>query len=69
MCCRRTPFTRPTSPAEAPGTGIAPPKAGWVEHDGGDVEIGHRGHGFGFDNEFPRHTVYLDAVRAWPIAR
>ena len=34
--------------------GIAPPKAGWIEHAGGPVEIGHRGKGFGFDNEFPR---------------
>ena len=45
--------------AESPGTGIAPPKAGWIEHSGGQVEIGHSGRGFGFDNEFPRHTVYL----------
>ena len=36
-----------------------PPKAGWLEHDGGPVEIGHRGSGFGFDNEFPVHTVHL----------
>jgi ergothioneine biosynthesis protein EgtB len=28
---------------------------GWVEHGGGKVEIGHRGRGFGFDNEFPLH--------------
>ncbi len=39
--------------------GIAPPKAGWIEHAGGPVEIGHRGEGFGFDNEFPVHTVHL----------
>ncbi len=38
---------------------VAPPKAGWIEHDGGPVEIGHRGGGFGFDNEFPVHTVQL----------
>ena len=38
---------------------VAPPKAGWIEHDGGPVEIGHRGKGFGFDNEFPVHTVHL----------
>jgi ergothioneine biosynthesis protein EgtB len=44
---------------ESPGAGIAPPKAGWIEHNGGEVEIGHSGRGFGFDNEFPRHTVYL----------
>ncbi len=35
------------------------PKAGWIEHDGGPVEIGHQGAGFGFDNEFPVHTVHL----------
>jgi len=32
----------------------------WIEHDGGLVEIGHDGSSFGFDNEFPRHTVYLE---------
>jgi ergothioneine biosynthesis protein EgtB len=37
----------------------APPKASWIEHDGGVVEIGHTGEGFGFDNEFPRHRTYL----------
>ena len=36
-----------------------PPKAGWLEHNGGPVEVGHRGNGFGFDNEFPVHTVHL----------
>jgi len=36
-----------------------PPRAGWLEHEGGVAEIGHRGQGFGFDNEFPRHPVYL----------
>ncbi len=36
-----------------------PPKAGWLEHNGGPVEVGHRGTGFGFDNEFPVHTVHL----------
>ncbi|HEY3842364.1 MAG TPA: ergothioneine biosynthesis protein EgtB [Acidimicrobiales bacterium] len=45
---------RTSSPADD-----APPKAGWVEHDGGVVELGHTGVGFGFDNEFPRHRVLL----------
>jgi ergothioneine biosynthesis protein EgtB len=36
-----------------------PPRTGWLEHDGGVAEIGHDGQGFGFDNEFPRHPVYL----------
>ena len=53
----------PLRPAYGPGdranSGIAPPKAGWIEHDGGLTEIGHRGEGFGFDNEFPRHGVLL----------
>jgi ergothioneine biosynthesis protein EgtB len=31
----------------------------WHEHPGGLVEIGHRGEGFCFDNELPRHQVYL----------
>ena len=38
---------------------LCPQKAGWIEHDGGSVEVGHRGVGFGFDNEFPVHTVSL----------
>jgi ergothioneine biosynthesis protein EgtB len=37
----------------------AAPKSGWIEHEGGLVEIGHTGQGFGFDNEFPRHRVHL----------
>jgi ergothioneine biosynthesis protein EgtB len=36
-----------------------PPRTGWLTHEGGVAEIGHRGQGFGFDNEFPRHPVYL----------
>jgi ergothioneine biosynthesis protein EgtB len=40
-------------------TGSGVPKAGWVEHAGGVVEIGHQGQAFGFDNEFPRHQVFL----------
>jgi ergothioneine biosynthesis protein EgtB len=45
--------------AEAGHERPAPPKAGWLEHDGGVADIGHAGPGFGFDNEFPRHRVYL----------
>jgi ergothioneine biosynthesis protein EgtB len=33
---------------------------GWIEHDGGLVEIGADGHGFAFDNEGPRHRVWLE---------
>ncbi|RKJ97061.1 ergothioneine biosynthesis protein EgtB [Alicycliphilus denitrificans] len=34
-------------------------QAGWRRFDGGLVEIGHAGEGFAFDNELPRHAVYL----------
>ena len=51
---------RPTYLPRPDGTGTGtPPKAGWIEHDGGITEIGHDGRGFGFDNEFPRHRVHL----------
>ncbi|HEX3332948.1 MAG TPA: ergothioneine biosynthesis protein EgtB [Acidimicrobiales bacterium] len=53
----------PLHPAYLSGAPVAapahPPKAAWLEHDGGPVELGHNGRGFGFDNEFPRHTVHL----------
>ncbi|WP_028605931.1 ergothioneine biosynthesis protein EgtB [Ottowia thiooxydans] len=38
--------------------GIPSPK-GWNTFDGGLIEIGHYGTGFSFDNELPRHRVYL----------
>lgn len=33
---------------------------GWREFEGGLVDIGHDGSGFAFDNEGPRHRVWLD---------
>ncbi len=44
-------------PATPPGPAPGVPE--WLEHAGGLQEIGHRGERFGFDNEFPRHRVYL----------
>ena len=35
----------------------------WVELDGGLVELGAAGDGFAFDNEGPRHRVWLDPYR------
>ena len=35
----------------------------WLEFPGGLVEIGHEGPGFCFDNERPRHKVYLEPYR------
>ncbi len=39
------------------------PPLGWVPHPGGLLEIGHAGPGFAFDNEGPRHKVWLEPFR------
>ncbi len=39
---------------------IEPKEAAFVEFAGGLVEIGHQGEGFAFDNESPRHKVWLE---------
>ena len=36
---------------------------GWVDVEGGLVEIGHDGDGFSFDNELPRHRQWLEPYR------
>ena len=41
---------------------VAPPLE-WLEFDGGLKEIGHYGGGFAFDNEMPRHRVWLEPFR------
>jgi ergothioneine biosynthesis protein EgtB len=38
----------------------AAPAGGWTEHAGGAVDIGHAGSEFAFDNETPRHRVWLE---------
>jgi len=43
--------------------GVATRSLGWREHAGGLQPIGHDGVGFAFDNEWPRHTVYLRPFR------
>ena len=48
----------------APASMAAPARAAapaleWLRHEGGVAEIGHAGGGFAFDNEGPRHRVYL----------
>ena len=40
-----------------------PDALGWVDVEGGRVEIGHEGDGFSFDNELPRHSVWLEPYR------
>ncbi|WIM13259.1 MAG: hypothetical protein OJF58_004225 [Enhydrobacter sp.] len=34
--------------------------AGWLEFEGGLSSIGHEGNGFSFDNEGPRHRLWID---------
>jgi ergothioneine biosynthesis protein EgtB len=43
--------------APAPQTAVE--SAGWCSEQGGVVEMGHAGETFGFDNEGPRHQVFL----------
>ncbi|MBN2690286.1 MAG: ergothioneine biosynthesis protein EgtB [Burkholderiaceae bacterium] len=48
-------------PPPAPQPAAAqPPSPHWVNCSGGLTEIGHTGTGFAFDNEGPRHRVWLD---------
>ena len=39
------------------------PARSWIDFAGGLYEIGHNGVGFAFDNEGPRHKVWLEAFR------
>jgi ergothioneine biosynthesis protein EgtB len=58
-------FSRnPLAPAYAPAPAVVPGVAGpraWQAMPGGVRQIGHDGAGFHFDNEGPRHRVFVDA--------
>lgn len=59
-------WSNPLHPAYAQGamaTARNAPPLRWMEFAGGLVEIGHAGEGFCFDNETPRHKVYLEPFR------
>lgn len=47
------------SAASAPPAGLVPAPLAWQSWEAGVVEIGHDGAGFCYDNELPRHRVYL----------
>ena len=49
--------------AGRPSSLAAADQLGWVDVEGGLVEIGHEGDGFSFDNEQPRHRVWLEPYR------
>ena len=61
-------FSRnPLRPAYLPPRPAVPrresPALGFLELEGGLVEIGHEGRGFCFDNELPRHRVWIAPFR------
>jgi ergothioneine biosynthesis protein EgtB len=49
--------------AGRPSDRTEPDELGWVDVEGGLVEVGHQGEGFCFDNEQPRHQVWLEPYR------
>lgn len=56
-------FSRnPLAPAysKPPQTSERAPELSWQEYPGGVAEIGHRGDDFCFDNETPRHRVFIE---------
>src|SRR5690349_8672211 len=55
------------APAVAEGTRAAPVR--WLEFSGGLYDIGFAGESFAFDNETPRHRVFLDnfAIASRPV--
>jgi ergothioneine biosynthesis protein EgtB len=53
-------YAPPTPRAGQNGAGRGPRAGpGWLEHRGGEVDVGHDGTGFAFDNEGPRHRALL----------
>jgi len=54
---------KPAYRKQRPLGAIRAGKRGWIEFDEGVYEIGHAGSDFCFDNETPRHRVWLDAFR------
>jgi ergothioneine biosynthesis protein EgtB len=56
-------FTNPLRPAysnHAPHASSQPAPAQWLDFDGGFAEIGHSSDEFCYDNELPRHRVWLE---------
>jgi ergothioneine biosynthesis protein EgtB len=54
---------RPAYQKPWPLTPVQARARGWIEFAGGQHEIGHAGDGFSFDNEMPRHRVWLEPFR------
>lgn len=56
----------PVYQPRGPLSPVAPVAQDWMPMAGGLVDIGHRGNGFAFDNELPRHAQLL---RPYALAR
>lgn len=54
---------KPAYQKQWPLTPIQPRERAWIRFEAGLYEIGHAGAGFSFDNETPRHRVWLDAFQ------
>jgi ergothioneine biosynthesis protein EgtB len=66
MDIKRNFFANPLYPvyaATAAPANVAAAEARWLEFPGGIHEIGHAGGAFAFDNEQPRHKVFLRDYR------
>ncbi|MGH8144245.1 MAG: ergothioneine biosynthesis protein EgtB [Steroidobacteraceae bacterium] len=55
------PAFKPPEPLVVRRYPVGPP--GYVDFEGGVIEIGHDGEGFAFDCEGPRHRVYVEPYR------
>src|SRR5205085_6182559 len=54
---------RPAYREQPPDTPASVPPARWIPYPEGLYHVGYEGGGFAFDNEGPRHRVFLDAFR------
>jgi len=54
------PAYREVESTESPSPAVA---MRWIDLDPGLVQIGHLGDGFAFDNESPRHRVFIEPMR------
>ncbi|AVO50899.1 ergothioneine biosynthesis protein EgtB [Melaminivora suipulveris] len=61
LWCNPTWPTYQEASAQLDEPAAAPPVLRWQRFDAGLAQIGHDGMGFAFDNELPRHQVWLDA--------
>ncbi len=59
----------PLNPAAKPDFPSLPAatSSSMVDLPGGLIETGHDGHDFGFDNEYPRHRVWLEPFKVSPV--